>query len=61
MLNAKEWERACGLARTVVEEVRVDDADESVMVSVRSKAKTRGADGRRISARSPGSCTVSLA
>ena len=31
MLNTKVWERACGLARTVVEGVGVDDADGSIV------------------------------
>lgn len=35
MLNTKVWEKACGLARTVVEGVRVDDTDGSIVVSVR--------------------------
>ena len=33
MLNTKVWEKACGLARTVVEGVRVDDVDGSIVVS----------------------------
>ena len=46
MLNTKVWERACGLARTVVEGVRVDDTDGSIVVSVRPNAKARGRCGR---------------
>lgn len=45
MLNTKVWERACGLARTVVEGVRVDDTDGSIVVSVRPNAKARGRCG----------------
>ncbi len=46
MLNTKVWERACGLARTVVEGVRVDDTDGSIVVSVRPNAKARSRCGR---------------
>ncbi len=46
MLNTKVWEKACGLARTVVEGVGVDDADGSIVVSVRADAKARGRCGR---------------
>jgi transposase len=46
VLNTKVWEKACGLARTVVEGVRVDDADGSIVVSVRPNAKARGRCGR---------------
>ncbi len=53
MLNTKVWEQACGLARTVVEGVRVDDADGSIVVSVRPNAKARGRCGR-CRRRSPG-------
>ena len=53
MLNNKVWERACGLARTVVEGVRVDDADGSIVVSVRPTARARGRCGR-CGRRSPG-------
>jgi transposase len=53
VLNTKVWEKACGLTRTVVEGVRVDDADESIIVSVRPNAKARGRCGR-CGRRSPG-------
>jgi len=46
VLNTKVWERACGLARTVVEGVRVDDSDGSIVVSARPNAKARGRCGR---------------
>lgn len=46
MLNTRVWENACGLARTVVEGVRVDDADGSIIVSVRPNAKARSRCGR---------------
>ncbi len=46
MLNTKVWEKACGLVRTVVEGVRVDDTDGSIVVSVRPNAKARGRCGR---------------
>ena len=45
MLNTKVWEKACGLTRTVVEGVSVDDADGSIVVSVRPDAKARGRCG----------------
>jgi len=46
VLNTKVWEKACGLARTVVGGVRVDDTDGSIVVSVRPDAKARGRCGR---------------
>jgi len=44
--NKSVWERACGLTRTVVEEVRFDDAAQVIVVSVRPVAKARGRCGR---------------
>jgi transposase len=49
----KVWARACGLARTVVEGVRIDDVDGSIVVSVRPTARARGRCGRCYR-RSPG-------
>ncbi len=46
MQNNKVWARACGLTRTVVEGVRVDGLDESLIVSARPDAKARGRCGR---------------
>jgi transposase len=46
VLNTKVWERACGLARTVVEGVHVDDTDGSIVVSARPNARARGGCGR---------------
>ncbi len=53
MQNNKVWERACGLTHTVVEGVRVDETNESLIVSVRPNAKARGRCGR-CNRRSPG-------
>ena len=53
MLNTKVWQKACGLTRTVVEGVAVDDVDESIVVSVRPNAKARHRCGR-CGRRSPG-------
>ena len=53
MQNNKGWERAFGLTRTVVEGVRVDDTNDSLIVSVRPNAKARGRCGR-CNRRSPG-------
>ena len=53
MQNNKVWERACGLTRTVVEGVRVDDTNESLIVSARPDAKARGRCGR-CNRRAPG-------
>jgi len=50
--NTRVWERACGLERTVVEDVGFDDAAQAVVVSVRPNAKARGRCGR-CSRRSP--------
>jgi len=49
----KVWARACGLARTVVEGVRVDEIEGSIVVSVRPAARARGRCGR-CDRRSPG-------
>ncbi len=49
----KVWARACGLARTVVEGVRVDEIEGSIVVSVRPTARARGRCGR-CDRRSPG-------
>ncbi|HAS12147.1 MAG TPA: ISL3 family transposase, partial [Acidimicrobiaceae bacterium] len=46
MQNNRVWARACGLTRTVVEGVRIDEADGSVIVSARPNAKARGRCGR---------------
>ena len=46
MRNTRVWERACGLKRTVVEDVDFDDAAQAVVVSVRPNAKARGRCGR---------------
>ena len=46
MQNARVWERACGLTRTVVEAVRFDENAGSVVVAVRPAAKARGRCGR---------------
>jgi len=51
--NKSVWQRACGLARTVVEGVDFDDAAGAVVVSVRPAAKARGRCGR-CGRRSPG-------
>jgi transposase len=44
--NKSVWERACGLARRVVEDVDFDHAAQAVVVSVRPNAKARGRCGR---------------
>lgn len=46
MRNVSVWQRACGLVRTVVEDVRFDDDVEAVVVSARPAAKARGRCGR---------------
>jgi CBS domain-containing protein len=46
VLNTKVWDKACSLARTVVEGVGVDDTDGSIVVSMRPDAKARGRCGR---------------
>ena len=53
MRNKSVWERACGLVRTVIEDVAFDDAAQAVVVSVRPNAKARGRCGR-CARRSPG-------
>jgi transposase len=54
--NKSVWERACGLAETVVEGVEFDDAADAVVVSVRPAARARGRCGqcRRRSSRYDG-------
>jgi transposase len=47
------WERACGLRRTVVEDVVFDDTANAVVVSVRPNARALGRCGR-CGRRSPG-------
>ena len=42
MRNTRVWERACGLTRTVVEDVDFDDAAEAVVVSVRPEREGPG-------------------
>ena len=46
MRNKSVWERACGLTRTVVEDVRFDEAAQAVVVSARPVAKARSRCGR---------------
>ena len=46
MRNKSVWERACGLARTVVEEVEFDDDVDAIVVSVRPVAKACSRCGR---------------
>lgn len=53
MRNKSVWEHACGLTRTVVENVDFDDVAEEIVVSVRPVAKARGRCGR-CGRRSPG-------
>ncbi len=53
MQNNRVWQRACGLTRTVVEGVRVDDTADAIVVSARPNAKARGRCGR-CGRRSPG-------
>ncbi len=50
MRNKRVWERACGLTRTVVENVEFDDAEPAIVVSARPVARARnrcGHCGRR--------------
>jgi transposase len=47
------WERACGLTRSVVEDVSFEDASGAVVVSVRPNARARNRCGR-CGRRSPG-------
>jgi len=51
--NNRVWARACGLTRTVVEGVRIDETDGSVIVAARPNAKARSRCGR-CQRRSPG-------
>jgi transposase len=44
--NKSVWERACGLTRTVVEDVRFDEIAQAVVVSVRPTSRARGRCGR---------------
>jgi transposase len=44
--NKSVWERACGLTRTVVEEVDYDDDARAIVVSVRPVAKAQSRCGR---------------
>ena len=53
MQNNRVWERACGLTRTVVEGVHVDDKASAIVVSVRPEARARSRCGR-CGCRSPG-------
>lgn len=53
MQKNKVWARACGLVRAVVEGVGVDEADSSIIVSVRANARARSRCGR-CGRRSPG-------
>ena len=53
MQDNRVWERACGLIRTVVEGVDVDEAGDAIIVSVRPDAKARSRCGR-CGRRSPG-------
>ena len=46
MRTTRVWEQACGLHRTVVEDVDFDDAADAVVVSVRPNAKAWGRCGR---------------
>ncbi len=46
MQNNRVWERACGLKRTVVEGVHVDDNANAIIVSVRPNARARSRCGR---------------
>ena len=41
MRNSSVWERACGLTRTVVEDVDFDDAADAIVVAVRPVARAR--------------------
>jgi transposase len=51
--DSSVWERACGLTRTVVENVEFDDDAEAIVVAVRPNARARGRCGR-CGRRSPG-------
>ena len=53
MQNNRVWQRACGLTRTVVEGVRVDDNTDAIIVSVRPDSRARSRCGR-CGRRSPG-------
>ncbi|MDP1795169.1 MAG: ISL3 family transposase [Acidimicrobiales bacterium] len=45
MRNSSVWEHACGLTRTVVENVEFDDDAEAIVVAVRPVARARGRCG----------------
>jgi len=51
--NSSVWERACGLTRTVIEDVDFDDAADAIVVAVRPVARARSRCGR-CGRRSPG-------
>jgi len=51
--NNRVWQRACGLTRTVVEGVRVDEVADAIIVSVRPNSRARSRCGR-CGRRSPG-------
>jgi transposase len=51
--NNRVWQRACGLTRTVVEGVDIDDKVKAIIVSVRPEARARNRCGR-CGRRSPG-------
>jgi len=51
--NNRVWQRACGLTRTVVEGVHVDEATDAIIVSVRPDTRARSRCGR-CGRRSPG-------
>ncbi|MDH3684338.1 MAG: ISL3 family transposase [Acidimicrobiia bacterium] len=53
MQNNRVWQRACGLTRTVVEGVRVDEVADAIIVSVRPNSRARSRCGR-CGRRSPG-------
>jgi transposase len=44
--NKSVWERACGLAETVVENVEFDDTANAIVVAVRPTARARGRCGQ---------------
>jgi transposase len=51
--NNRVWQRACGLTRTVVEGVHVDEAADAIIVSVRPNSRARSRCGQ-CGRRSPG-------
>ncbi len=46
MRNKSVWERACGLTRTVVEDVAFDEVKDAIVVAVRPVARARNRCGR---------------